>query len=145
MLRAVYRHLKPGGLFVFDGYGADAFHASSELDQDDTSDEPAFTAPDAASFVDEVAARGERWRVYESSSWNHDAQTIAAHYRHVAESGSEVTASIPQRYWLRDEVDGFLNAAGLRPLVVHGDFDQSVWEPEAPYLIVTAQRPEVEA
>lgn len=140
MLRCVYRHLEPGGLFVFDGYGADTFHRSA-------GDEPLDGAEpeDAPAFVNEVAARGERWRVYESSSWNHDAQTIAAHYRHVAESGSEVLASIPQRYWLRDEVDAFLDAAGLRPLVVHGDFDQSVWEPEAPYLIVTAERPRAEA
>lgn len=135
MLHRVYEHLVPGGLFVFDGYAADGFHAQED-------DE----AESEESFVRRVKALGTDWDVYESSRWDRDAQRIDARYVHVPTDGRETQeAAIPQRYLLRGQLESLLGEAGLELLVVHGDFDQSVWDEDAPFLIVTAQRPHVEA
>ena len=136
MLRRVHEHLVPGGLFVFDGYAADNFNGEDE-DEDAESEE---------SFVRRVEALGTDWDVYESSTWNRDAQRIDATYVHVPTDGRATQqAAIPQRYLLHEQVESLLSEAGLELLVVHGDFDQSVWDEESPFLIVTAQRPLAEA
>ncbi|MFT5357093.1 MAG: SAM-dependent methyltransferase [Polyangiales bacterium] len=135
MLRRVYEHLVPGGLFVFDGYAADGFHAQGG-DEEESEE----------SFVRRVKALGTDWDVYESSTWDRDSQRIDATYVHVPTDGRETReAEIPQRYLLRRQLESLLSEAGLELLVVHGDFDQSVWDEESPFLIVTAQRPLAEA
>ena len=134
VLERARQHLVPGGLLVFDGYSADGFHADGE-------EGPAETA-----FVSRVSAEGVNWDVYETSNWQKSGQRIDAHYDHRPEGGGEsVAASIPQRYLLRAQIEPLVESAGLEVLVVHGDFDQSVWDEDAPYLIVTAQRPSIEA
>ncbi|MEM9864021.1 MAG: hypothetical protein AAF938_20645, partial [Myxococcota bacterium] len=137
-LDCVRRHLRPGGLFLFDGYAADHFHHDfSQADDAGDADEP---------FV-EVVVDGQRWSVVERPGrWDREQQRLVAEYEHrPADGGRPVISAIPQRYLLRDQVEGLLADAGLMTLVVHGDFDQSAWDEESPHLIVTAMAPVAEA
>jgi hypothetical protein len=128
----VQRHLADDGLFVFDGYAADAFHAES--DPEDLSD-------DHLEPVGVVHASGHAYDVFEQSRWTKEAQRIDATYLHVARDGSPaVTCQLPQRYLLHDETIALLEEAGLEPWVLHGGFDQSAYDEESDLLIVTARQ-----
>lgn len=122
-------HLAPGGYVVFDGYAADGFHASAA---EAGSDEPGL--------VKTIEVGGRRFDVFEHSYWDPATQRIDAVYDHVpTDGGPAITATIPQRYFLAEEIPALLAQAGLAPLVLHGDFDQHVYDPdESPKLIVTA-------
>lgn len=131
-LRAVHAHLEPDGLFVFDVWPADDFHAEG--------DESLF---DGEELIDEIEVDGARYRVFESSRWDRSAQLLDVHYRHEpieASGGESILASIPQRYFLLDEIARALEEAGLSILVLHGDFDQRAYDDESERLIVTAAR-----
>lgn len=124
--------LAPGALLVFDGYAGDPIH-------DDATFEDGF---DEEELIAEVEARGTHWRVFEQSEYERAAQRFTVHYRYAAkESGEEVHAQIRHRYLRFDETLEALASAGLEPLVVHGDFDQSVYAEDSERMIVTAQRP----
>ena len=125
-------HLAPGGMVIFDGYAADGFHESAA--------EPGTDEP---GLVKSVEVGGTRYDVFEHSHWVPAEQRIDAVYDHVpTDGGPAITATIPQRYLLVDEVPGLLAAAGLAPLIIHGDFDQHVYDPEiSPKLIGTAVAP----
>ncbi len=126
--RAARKHLAPGGMFVFDGYAADAFHEGvPEVDADEED------------FVKQIEAAGTQWRVFEASCWDTRKQRIDATYTHIAaDSRPEVRATIPQRYLRGEEVAGLLEEAGLQLFVLHGGFDQVAYDEDASHLIVTA-------
>ncbi|MEM1415517.1 MAG: class I SAM-dependent methyltransferase [Myxococcota bacterium] len=130
MLLRARAHLAPEGLLVFDGYAADAFHAESTND-----------GVDEEGFLRTVEADGRVWDVHEHSHWRRDDQRIDAHYRHVPRDGGDaVRATIRQRYLLADQVEPLLARAGLALVVLHGGFDQHVFDEESERLIVTARR-----
>lgn len=136
-LEQVAQHLTEDGLFVFDGYSAEDFHQAEDLVMDGT---------DLPEWVKTVTLDGTTWDVFESSKWNRETQQIDATYHHVSRGAdAPVVARIPQRYMVRSEIEGLLAEAGLELLVLHGDFDQSAWEPEAPNFIVTARLARVHA
>ncbi len=126
----VRAHLAPGGLLVFDAWAADRFHSEADpSDLDDDHLEPVGT----------VEAYGRTYDVFEQSRWNPDGQRIEARYLHVARDGSAtLTCTLAQRYLRSDEAVALLEAAGLEPLVLHGGFDQHVYDDESDHLIVTA-------
>jgi SAM-dependent methyltransferase len=125
-LRCVREHLAPEGLFVFDGYAADAFHgegAESPPGWDDLE-------PVAAAEVDGVA-----WEVLEQSWWDPRTQRIDARYVHVG-GGQTIEAMIAQRYLLSHEVGGLLEQVGLGLVALQGGFDQSAFDPEQSELLI---------
>jgi hypothetical protein len=127
-LAAVARHLAPEGYFVFDVWSAETFHA--EADEGDEA-EP--------ELVDEITVGDKAYRVFESSTWDRDARHLDVSYRHEPLDGGEsVVTKIPQRYLLVSELEGLLAGAGLELLVVHGGFDQHVWDDESERVVVTA-------
>lgn len=137
-LRGARALLSDDGLLVFDGYDASDFHEGGDAADDDNVDVP--------EWVKTVACEGDEWDVFESSRWDRDAQLIEATYHHVPREGAgpSVIATIPQRYLVESQIAPLLAEAGLELLVLHGDFDQSVWTDESPLLVVTA-RPALEA
>jgi SAM-dependent methyltransferase len=126
-LGCVREHLAPEGLFVFDGYAADAFHAEG------AESAPGWDAlePVAAAEVDGVA-----WEVLEQSWWDPRTQRIDARYVHVASGGQTVEATISQRYLLSHQVGGLLEHVGLRLMALQGGFDQAAFEPDQSELLI---------
>ena len=133
--RAAAAHLAPGGLFIFDGWAADSFHA--EASPDDMSG-------DHLEPVGMVNARGRVYDVFERSEWARDAQRIDARYLYVARDGSPALEfALPQRYLRSDEALALLRDSGLEPWVVHGGFDQSAYDEEdSELMIITARLPD---
>jgi SAM-dependent methyltransferase len=124
--------LAPGGLLVFDGYAADAFH-------EDGSFEEGFDEEEEIAMID---ARGKRWRVFEQSEYERAPQRFTVRYRYVAQDGGEeILATIRHRYLRLEEALGALESAGLEPLAAHGDFDQSIYDDESDHMILTARKP----
>lgn len=113
-LRGVRDHLQPEGLFAFDVYDADDFHAAAPADSSDV--------PELVATAD---ALGTTWDVFEASLWDRSQQRIDAVYTHVPHDGRpRVTANIPQRYLLSSQIEPLLAEAGLTLLALHGDFDE---------------------
>ena len=88
-----------------------------------------------------VEHEGVVYDVYERSQWDKVHQRIDATYVHVPRgSGETLTGTIPQRYLLSEQVPELLARGGLELVVMHGDFDQCVFDEDAEHLIVTARR-----
>lgn len=128
----VEKALARDGLLVFDGYAGDPIH-------EDESFEEGF---DEEGEIAEVEARGQRWRVFERSEYERNAQRFTVHYRYVTDDdGEEIRATIRHRYLRLDEALEALQSAGLEFLAAHGDFDQRVYDGDAERMIVTARKP----
>jgi SAM-dependent methyltransferase len=126
---AVANHLAPDGYFVFDCWSAEQFHA--EADEDEAI-EPELVA--------EIEVSGAAYRVFESSRWDREAHFLDVTYSYEPLDGGEpVVAKIPQRYLLLAELGSLIEDAGLELLVVHGGFDQHVFDFESERLVVTAK------
>ncbi|MGB5220798.1 MAG: class I SAM-dependent methyltransferase [Polyangiales bacterium] len=128
----VEKALAPDGLLVFDGYAGDPIH-------EDDAFEEGF---DEEAQIATVDARGQRWRVFERSEYERSSQRFTVHYRYLAEdNGEEIRATIRHRYLRLEEALEALESAGLEPLVVHGDFDQRVYDNDSEHMIITAKKP----
>ena len=127
----VERALAPGGLLVFDGYAGDPIHEDDSFaDGFDEEDEIAT-----------VHARGRSWRVRERSEYERLHQRFTVHYRYLPEDDKEeIQATIRHRYLRLEEALEALECAGLEPVVVHGDFDQRVYDGDSDYMIITARK-----
>ena len=130
----VAAHLRPDGVFIFDVYAADVFHADS------ASLGPAVLADWEPLGV--VQTRGRRWRVAERSTHDRDQQRVDAYYRHIPLDGRDapVTCCIPQRYLLSSELPALLQTAGLWPDRFFGDFDDAPLDADSEQLIVIARQ-----
>ena len=127
----VAQTLAPDGLLVFDGYAGDAVH-------EDGSVEEGFDEEGEIATVD---ARGKTWRVFEKSNYDRAAQRFSVYYRYLAGDGEgEIRTVIHHRYLRLHETIAALERAGLELLVVHGGFDQRVYDDDADHMIVTARR-----
>lgn len=128
-LRAVRDHLRPEGLFAFDVYDADDFHA------DDSASE------DLPGLVASCEALGTCWDVFERSRWDRSRQRIDAVYTHVPHDGrARVEAVIPQRYLISTQVEPLLAEAGLTLLGLYGDFDERPHDRGDGHLLVCTAR-----
>ena len=58
----------------------------------------------------------------------------------LADDGEEVVAVIQHRYLRLEEAVEALEGAGLELFVVHGGFDQHVYDPDSERMIITARR-----
>lgn len=127
----VEKALAPGGLLVFDGYAGDSIH-------DDDSFADGFDEEDE---IATIIARGRHWRVRERSEYERSHQRFTVHYRYLSEDdGEEILATIRHRYLRLEEALEALKSADLEPVVVHGDFDQRVYDSDSDYMIITARK-----
>lgn len=128
-LKRVRTHLRPDGLFAFDVYDADDFHAGAPTGGDDV--------PELVATAD---ALGTTWDVFEASLWDRTEQRIDAVYTHVPhDERARVTATIPQRYLLSTQIEPLLAEAGLTLLALHGDFDEQPHDASSRLLIGIAK------
>ncbi|MGE0788580.1 MAG: class I SAM-dependent methyltransferase [Sandaracinaceae bacterium] len=130
-LGCVARHLAPEGRFVFDAYAADAFHREAR---------PEDYPPDRRELVAEIVRDRERWTVYESSSWDRDAQRMDATYTYLDPSGRErAQIVVGHRYLLADQLEPALERAGMRLVERWGSFDREPFgEPRGSLIAVAA-------
>jgi len=79
-----------------------------------------------------------------SSSWVRTSGHFVVRwdYDHLLPDGNVERFSMQARHALvsTDAYIAELDAAGLQPVALYGDFDRSPYSPQAPYLIVTARR-----
>lgn len=129
-LKRVRRHLAPKGLFAFDAYAADGFHADSE---------PSDVDPDADALLAAFEHRGRLWNVFERSTWHKRRQRLDVTYTYRSRSKT-LRIDIPQRYLLREEVAPLLERAGLRLTTLRGGFRNQRYTRHSELLVVTAKR-----
>ena len=109
LLRVVAEHLAPGGEFLFDVWAAEGFHealASGELHPEGPEEELGTleTAEGPAT-------------VYERCDASLESRKLSVVYRLELPSGDR-ELPVPQKYWLREEIEALLQAEGLRVLEV---------------------------
>ncbi len=125
-LRAVRRHLAPGGRLVFDAYPGEPLLEVGAFD-------PRWEA------VAEVEAGGRRWLIHERDhNWPADRR-IDVSYRHVADDGAVVEYTLRHHYLIAADVPRLLAAAGLRLRGLWGDFDGRPFDPDGERLVVSAE------
>ncbi len=129
-LRAAHKLLHPGGQFIFDVWAADDFHESYDPeDQEDT-------------WMDHhgrFEIEGETWEIVERSQWRPHEQRMDVTYVHVKVGEMDATECLlPQRYFLRQEIETLLTEAGFSAVDLRGDFADSPYGEESELLVVTA-------
>ncbi len=131
-LRSVRAHLEPGGIFAFDGYAADDFHAHAH---------PTDYPTDLLEPTAEIVHRRRRIRVLEKSSWDRARQRVDATYVYLDRDGELVhEVTIRQRYLLSGQIEKLLQDAGLTLSAMYGDFGGAPFErATSRSLVVVAQ------
>jgi len=134
-------HLTPEGLLILDAYAADSFHAIAQATM------PLRSSPKTAWQDEEFeplvsVEEGDRvYDVREASRWTPDQQRLDVIYRYTPRDGGEaIDGHIPQRYLLGSQLPALLEAAGLRLLLLHGDFRGSAFTEESEQLVAVARR-----
>lgn len=124
----VASHLRPGGRFVFDVWGADAFHLHFPEDEYPQGEfEPLTTVVD----------NDTRYEISEASVWNRDAQQVKARYRYAF--GEQIEeAQLTHHYRLSDQFRSQLEGAGLSVTRMNGGFATGSYQEEDPLLVVEA-------
>ncbi len=118
-------HLANDGIFAFDVWFADDFHAHADPN------EPAEYEP-----VAEVVVDGIRYVVEERSEWDREAQKLVVDYRHTPDVGEVRHGRIVHRYALASQIEAALDEAGLE-VVDSGRVETDAGESLA---VVTAPR-----
>ncbi|HEV8244996.1 MAG TPA: class I SAM-dependent methyltransferase [Polyangiaceae bacterium] len=128
-LRAVRRHLAPGGRLLLDTYAADGFHAQTR----------ATPGRRELDFVVSIAHRGRHWDVFEKSRWRKAKRRIEVSYVYRdRKNGSAIELELPQHYWGALELRTVLERAGLELRSLHGDFQGARYRPESSELMVVS-------
>ena len=131
-LRAAAEHLSPEGLFIFDAYCADDFHARSR---------PEDYPEDRMDEVARVVHRGRSLTVYENSRWDREAHRMDAFYTFIDARGRTLHRHrIGHRYVLSGELDSLFSRAGLRPVARYGSFAEDAHAEKSGSLIAIAAR-----
>jgi SAM-dependent methyltransferase len=130
-LARVAAHLAPEGVFAFDAYSADVFHAESR---------PEDYPDDTLELVAEIEHGGAPLRVFERSTWDRERQRVDATYVYRRADGSvRAELEIGHRYVLREQIAPALARAGLSLLGLYGSFDGEPADGESGSIIVLAE------
>lgn len=114
-LRRVAEHLTPEGRLCFDLYGADHFHAEADPEQVESEELEHVTA---------IQHAGARYEVFERCRWQRAGQRLDVIYEYVpVAGGASLHDVVPQRYWLRGQVEPLLARCGLRLCSLAADFE----------------------
>ena len=131
-LRRAACHLSAHGYLIWDAYAIDEFHHNAEPDAIDNDHEP----------VDSVQCHGERYTVYERSTWDKHTQRIRVRYRYQpANSALSVQEQvIDHRYLLTQQAEPLCRRAGLSVVALHGDFLARPLTAQAAHMVCIAKR-----
>jgi len=126
-LRAAVHHLAPGGEFLADVWNADEFHAEGDPEDDEPSP------------LVQIEARGTTYFVYESSTWDRDAQHLVVSYEYRDARGGSIPASIAHRYFLKTEIEAALSSSGAKQWRLEADFSGTPWRPSSELTVIRAE------
>ncbi len=132
-LRAVQRHLAPGGLFACDlrpflhgdwevGGSVPLFHDWTRM------------LPTGETVVKLRSIRADRARQVQHETHMYDRISADGTLR-------RVVATVDLRFSTRYEMEGLLRMAGLELDQIYGDFDLSPYDEASEYLITVARKP----
>ncbi|MGR8920004.1 MAG: methyltransferase domain-containing protein [Gammaproteobacteria bacterium] len=129
-LRAVARHLAPGGRLLLDVWAADAIDFAA-----------AAAADGPACHVAAVDVSGRTWDVWETTATDAAARRLDVTYEHVPRGGgTAVTATISQRALTSEEIVVLLDRAGLELAELRGGFHGESFGPDSALCVLGAVR-----
>ena len=129
-MEAVAAHLEPGGVLVLDAlWFTDAWLAEARSEEGKVLER----AVPAESDGPELRIR-QRWRCEPGS------RRCTARYELRVDGEPGTATTFRGRAWSMRELYARLAAAGLRPRLLHGDYEGGRWHPSAERLIVEARR-----
>ena len=134
-LRAIERHLSPGGRIILDFFNPSYAMLSQKATGEEQGHEPEFTLPDGRRVV----------RCFRVLERDRSAQSMRAEFvYHVAETdGSEhsIAEGFDMRWFHRYEVEHLLARCGYVTETIYGDFDRRPFDSRDPAeMIVLARR-----
>ena len=133
-LRAVHRHLAPGGRFVFDVFHPNPryLHDPEYLEEREEFGE--VTLPDGRSFR-------RTWRIaaYRRAEQINEIEFIY-YLTHADATKERIVEPFPLRYFFRFELEHLLARAGFRVAALYGDLDRSPLRDDSPEMIFVAEK-----
>ena len=133
-LRAVHRHLAPGGRFVFDVFHPNPryLHDPEYLEEREEFGEVAL--PDGRSFR-------RTWRIgaYRRAEQINEIEFIY-YLTHADATKERIVEPFPLRYFFRFELEHLLARAGFRVAALYGDLDRSPLRDDSPEMIFVAEK-----
>ena len=127
-MKCVASHLNESGMLIFDAWAADAFHNDADP-----------TAQDDQDAIMTIRTSRGVFDVFETTTCDRSKQAIRASYTYKNHSShEEISARVDHRYVLSEQISALLAKADLTPLVVHGGFDQHVFDDQSELIVVTA-------
>ncbi len=133
-LRAVHRHLAPGGRFVFDVFHPNPryLHDPEYLEEREEFGE--VTLPDGRSFR-------RTWRIaaYRRAEQINEIEFIY-YLTHADGTKERIVEPFPLRYFFRFELEHLLARAGFRVAALYGDLNRSPLRDDSPEMIFVAEK-----
>jgi len=133
-LRAVHRHLAPGGRFVFDVFHPNPryLHDPEYLEEREEFGE--VSLPDGRSF-----RRAWRIAAYRRAQQINEIEFIY-YVTHADGTKERIVEPFPLRYFYRYELEHLLARAGFRVAALYGDFDRSPLRDDSAEMIFVAEK-----
>jgi SAM-dependent methyltransferase len=136
-LRAVHRHLAPGGRFVFDCFHTNPIYLHDPTVREEKEEFGEVPLPDGRSFR-------RAWRI---AAWHRAEQVNEVEFiyyvTHADGTKERIVVPFPLRYFFRFELEHLLARAGFRLAALYGDFDRSPLRDDSPEMIFMAEKDEI--
>jgi SAM-dependent methyltransferase len=133
-LRAIHRHLQPGGRLVLDLFNPSLPHLADDRFLEELNREPAFTMPDGRKVL-------RRHHIHARDFFN-QTQEVELIYRVTHPDGRD--ERLVQRFWMRYlfrfEAEHLLARSGFEVEQVYADFDKSPYGSKYPGELIFVAR-----
>jgi len=133
-LRAVGRHLAPGGRLIFDVFHVDPRSVHDTAWMEEKEDAPPTRLPDGR-----MVRRTVRIAAFHRAAQINDVE-FCWYVTHPGGRQEEIRWRVGLRYYYRFELEHLLARAGLRVAGLYGDYDRSALRDESPEMIFMAER-----
>jgi SAM-dependent methyltransferase len=132
-LRAVRRHLEPGGRLIFDVFHVHPAAVYDKAWMEEKEEGPATGLPDGR-----MVRRTTRIAAFHRGTQINEVE-FCWYITHPDGRQEEIRWRVALRYYYRFEVEHLLARAGLRVAALHGDYDRSSFGDESPDMIFVAE------
>jgi SAM-dependent methyltransferase len=133
-LRAVHRHLAPGGRLILDMFQVNPAALDNSEWMREREDTPETRLPDGRSF-----RRTARITAFHRAEQVNDIE-FAVYVTHPGGRTERHTELFPMRYFFTREVEHLLARAGFRVVSVFGDFDRAPLANDSPDMLTVAEK-----
>ncbi len=133
-LRAVHRHLVPGGRLVLDCFHTNPIYLHEPAFREEREEFGEVTLSDGRSF-----RRAWRIAAYRRAEQINEIEFIY-YVTHADGSKERIVEPFPLRYFFRFEIEHLLARTGFRLSALYGDFDRSPLRDDSPEMIFVAEK-----